>query len=516
MRNEILRAFTARYDSLKPYQAEKCVDKYIQVMLREIASSIANFGFADNQISLGLDKIREAVGKVTINGKQQWITLLMLADPHKLSLVLVDFKGNQGKNSRVSLNTIYSETIMTELINLNYELNPQQLKELDENANVQITVDPYSLDDYLAKTADRLSEVQNDQKMAVYTETLSRNLIIAEHIRSRIENNDGQSYVREQWYESDSGRIYGKGLSLQRIPKHVRHAALGICHKYDFKASSFGLMTGLALQIDPKLKVADLIDYIKNRATIRKSIAAEIGITENKMKDIFTSLGFGASTANNPFTSIRGSLGSEKHEALMANVQFKYIRQAMDRVRTCISEHFASDDFTFRGRQYNPIDPKADSAAPKKRTKNQKLAWIYQVMESDAITMFGGIARQRGVEPLLFAHDCIYFKHKLTAAVVNDVMYELNLAYPELRMEHEEVFPIFSQGTTNQALVEYDELIEEQKQFIEAEEAASGKVETPVDELDPYRGHFAAEIEALNGGKLPMGMGTTIDLSRLQ
>lgn len=507
MRDEILKAFTARYPSIKPYQAERCVDRYIQVTLREIAYSIANFGVVDGEFALSVSQMREDIGKLLLEGKQQWITNLMHVNP-RTSLITINFKGNKGKTSRVSLNPIYEKQIMDQLINLNYELNAKRVNELKEQANLMIAVEPDSLDEYITKTVERYVEVEHDPKMHVYREALARNLMIAHQIKDQIVTQNGEYFLPEYWEETDSGRIYGHGLSLQRIPKQVRHAALGICHQYDFKASSFGMMAGLAQQIKPDIKIADLTDYIKNRATIRKRIAAEIGITENRVKDIFTSLGFGASTADNPYTSIRGKLSSEQYEALMANKQFKYIREAMERVRATIAEHFKSDDFEFLGRKYNPIDPKSDQA--KKRTKNQKLAWIYQVMESEAITKFGSLATEAGYQPILFAHDCLYFKHKPSPDTINNIMYLLNKEYPLLRVEHQEVIPIFAKKPGNSALIEYDQMVESHKAFIDAEEMAQ-QSEKKFDPLDPVHGYFAAEIAALNQ-RVNQSMGTAINL----
>lgn len=494
MKDQILQAFKARQRDLKEYQIEKAVDKYIQVMLRAIASSIANFGFANSELSLSIVDLREEIGKIRIQDKQQWIINLMHAN-EQTALVLTNFKGNKGKNSRVSLNPIYEKQIMEKLINLNYELSESRVKELSARANVWVTAQPDCIDDFIAKTLEKYVEIENDQKMYVYREALARNMLIAGQIKSQIVTKDGESLLPEHWEATDSGRMYGHGLSLQRVPKHVRHAALGLCHQYDFKASSFGLMTSLALQIDPRLKVADLSDYIKHRARIRTSIAKEIGVTENKIKDVFTSLGFGATTANNPFSSIRGSMSSEQYEGLMANVQFKHIRQAMELVRETVANHY-SDAFTFMGRNYDKFDPKSDPTKPKKRTKNQKLAWIYQVMESNAITMFGEIAADNGYIPLLFAHDCAYFKHPLPGDLLNSIMYELNRTFPMLRVEHSKVVPIHKTGAAFRDLVEYEELAESHKAFIDTEELAVS--DGPSDPLDPVDGYFSREIKELN------------------
>ena len=47
------------------------------------------------------------------------------------------------------------------------------------------------------------------------------------------------------------------------------------------------------------LYTASLESYINNRTAIRQKIAADIGVSEDRIKMVFTALGFGAKTVNN-------------------------------------------------------------------------------------------------------------------------------------------------------------------------------------------------------------------------
>ncbi|OWY31669.1 hypothetical protein [Herbaspirillum aquaticum] len=414
----------ARAPSLKLYQAQKCIDKYVDAMLSEIAYSVVNFGFADDQLSLPITQMRENVGRIRIDGKNEW-TVEFLHKNRNTSLVLIDFRGNVGKNSRVSLNPLYQNEIWSELIYLAPAPMPKLICETYAEANVHLKANLASLESFIKKT--RITFERADGVSEKYCQKLLRNLLTARRLRDLAFEDEGSFYLPEHWTETDSGRMYGRALSLQRISQEVRNAALGRCHKYDFKASSYGLMTGLAKNINPELKIATIGEYIRKRSDIRKKIASDIEISDEWMKDIFTSLGFGASTADNPYTSIRGKLGKEKYDVLMANRQFRHIYECMDAVRKTIAASFP-DDFEFLGRKYDAIDP--NSEFHKKRTANQKLAWIYQVMESHAITHFGERAMEHGYEPILFAHDCVYFSQKLPQALLEDIMYELNQMFP--------------------------------------------------------------------------------------
>lgn len=518
MRSEIEKAFKARYPGLKDNQVSKAVKKYVDVVTQTLASSIVSYGFEENnEIPLAVDNLRIQVGKITNNGKQDWILPMMRANPDT-KLYDVKYTGNEGKVSRVTLNPKYEKEIMQELIDLNFELSPLQIKQMLDNATTWTPCDPDSIDAFIHKSGITYTETvqKNDPKQRVYLEALARNLMIAQQLKEQAIFQDGQYLLPEVYWVADSGRMYGKGLSLQRVPKMVRHAALGMSWSYDFKASCYALMTGLALQIDPDLKVAALLEYITNRERMRKHIAKSIGVTEKKIKGIFSSLGFGAMVVDNPHMSIRKELGAERYEMLMQNKEFHYINQAFKLVQGTILEHFKSNDFEFLGRQYDPIDPTSEPLKPKKRNNNQKLAWIYQAMESRAIADFAIAACQVGHQPLLFAHDCVYFKRKIAVHHFHSILSELRRDFPLLQIEAEEIIPIHDgTGPVQDAFNRYEEMIDTHKAFVDAEEMLADAEfvklgDKIADPLDTEHGYFAQEIKALNPE--PKTLGTSFKL----
>jgi len=249
------------------------------------------------------------------------------------------------------------------------------------------------------------------------------------------------AYLDEYWETIDSGRIHGHGLSLQRIPKEVRHAALGPCYRYDLKAASYALLTSLALQFDPTLKVAALTEYIRHRSAIRKRIASDIGVSVEWMKGIFTSLGFGAELRDNPFSCIRKKLGPEKYQKLLCNAEFMGIKKQLDSVTKTIIDFMTEVDFDLHGMHYCTVNPKDG----KKRNRNQKLAWLYQCMESHAMGLFlHAIPSDYKVK--LMVHDCIYLDRPLTAHHVADIAYRLRQHYALLSFEGDAIVPIHASG----------------------------------------------------------------------
>lgn len=519
MKKRITAALVAKYPTLKPYQIEKSVSRYITVMLDAIAESIRKFGFKNDQISLSLDAIAKASGKISIDGKKFKVSVLLNSD-RNTSLVYVEFPGQVGQVARVSLNPIYQADIESALMEsrssksiscnnkiatsiattvdasaADADVTPVELHEKkscsanDEKVpNITTTVDPLMLDSFIENTrrqhAKAIQENLSDKEK--YRKKLLRNYLNAEHIRASLTEVDGEYLFSEFWEQSDSGRCYGHGTSLQRVSKHVRHAALGRCHMYDVKAASYALMTGLALEIDPALDVAVLVDYVSRRSRIRKDIAADVGVEEDKIKEIFTSLGFGAKTANNPFASIRKTLGESAYNRLMMNDQFVRIGDAMNMVREVIAGHY-SDSFDFYGRHYESVCPRTGE----KRKKDQKLAWIYQVMESEAITRFGADAADAGYQPLLFVHDCVYFKQKLPQAVLAKITNDLQQTFPLLETDYEAIYPIHTADFVDPIYAQEAKRIDEHNALMQR---LSGDVihkVTQQPEVSPWHDEFA-------------------------
>jgi hypothetical protein len=274
------------------------------------------------------------------------------------------------------------------------------------------------------------------------------------------------AYLRERWEMADCGRIYGHGYSLQRMTKEVRHAALGECHKYDFKACAYAIMASVAHAVNPALKIATVLDYVKNRAKIRARIAAEVGIGEDVVKTVFTALGFGAKLLNNTHNAIRKELGAatrkqqtelvdeeiynyrlgeEEYLRLTSNETFKNIYEEMQLINATVLGFYEGDDFVIDGNAYVPFY-KCKVATKKRkvgdlvrRNDAKKLGWLYQALEAMAMKQFAELAQQ---EPLLTTHDCIYFKHKLNAEQVKDITWQLQQTFAYLRFEYEPIRPI--------------------------------------------------------------------------
>lgn len=476
----------------KGYLYDRCVTKYIDAMLPAIGKAISlnyknklmldEFSFAQSQI-------REEIG--TIGKRQQYIYELMKSSS-TTSLLLVVKKGfsknGVSKLSTVRFNPIYKELVMEELLNLRVEANQKLLDEIEANANYTVSVDTASLASFISKTAETIKTTKNGE---AYKEKLLRNLTAARQLQTMVHDADAANatpYIKERWKMTDCGRIYGQGYSLQRMPKEVRHAALGVCHKYDFKASAFAIMAGLAHEIKPSLKLGAVLDYVKERKAIRKRIAEQLNIEEELVKTIFTALGFGAELKNNQHNAIRGALakaarmqhgtaerlerniynnlGADEFRRLVENKTFCYIYEELELINSTIIDYFKTNELVINNNTYSTINFKTG----KKRTEKQKLAWIYQALEAKAMQQFEELAKQ---ESLLTTHDCIYFKQKLNASTIVDVTYQLQQTFPYLRFEYEAIYPISEDSYFEARFSEAESFELENRRLIAEQEAAA-------------------------------------------
>lgn len=474
MKEKLQAALLAHYPTLKPLLAARYVDKYVSVVLAEIAAQYARISSEDlnaGEMNFPVDSVTKACGAAKFDGPHGTVFKLM-QEHSDTSLVILIRRGNSITHevSRVTLNHNYKKEIMEALKSLLIKLDPMHLAEIADKANVIIRINADSLASYIEKTRDDLTKQHND----AYEAKLIRNLQVATQLMQLAKEDDAGTYVEEYWEEIDSGRVHGHGLSLQRIPKEVRHAALGHCYRYDIKAASYALMTSYAQCIDPTLKVVAVTEYVRYRRAIRGRIALEIGVSEDSIKTVLTAIGFGAKLKDNPYSAIHQELGRERFHRLLANTEFALIAKQFDAIRNTISNAFGAGDFEVGGRVCTQLDPKDGT----KRTKNQKLAWLYQRLETFAMEQL--IERiPPGCKPLLVVHDCLYLDRPIPTAQLVDIKRALQEWCPTLDVEGESVVPIHAPGYIAQYVQASREAEAEHGARIAAEEQWAAFYESP-------------------------------------
>lgn len=496
LKTKLRNALVAAQPALdKDYLYDRCVNRYVDGVLLAIrdawATNTDTKCTVKGAFALSQRKLADEIRKVFVQDKQRSIYYMM--QEHESTSLLTEIHkgfsfGNNSMLSVVKLNDLYKELILTELLNLKVEANIDALEDIERNANYTVNVDTASLRSYIAKTQQTIAETDKGKH---YSDKLRKNLAAAQRLLMMVHEADDSNatdYLRERWEQADTGRLYGQGYSLQCMTQEVRHAALGVCHKYDFKACAFALMAGLAHSINPTLQLGATLDYITNRAKIRERIAKQTGISVALVKEIFTALGFGAELKNNTHNAIRGALakaarmqhdseerldrdvynnlGAVEFARLVGNETFGFIYGELQQINATILQHFDGDDFEISGNAYNATHPKTG----KKRNSRQKLAFVYQAMESSAMLRFAELAEQ---EPLLTTHDCIYFKQKLSSEQVKDITLALQETFIYLRFEHEKTKIIVTQAYFDSRFADEIEAERKHKELIAQQEQIS-------------------------------------------
>lgn len=429
------------YPDMKQYLSERYAFKYVSELLPLIGYALT---FKPNEMYPDRFHFsRVAIRTAVSDNRASSLMGLMDCSPRTRIINFVH-TGFTGVMSTAVLNPIYKELVMQALETTTITLGRKEREDIQRNWTHRIPVDANSLMNYIEQTQRDLKNSTSNS----LDRHLDRNLLAARTLMEQLEEDEQGIHVKEVWSTKDSGRQYGKYNSLQTRPKNVRHAALGKCHRYDFKACAFSIMLSLAHQIDPSIKIESIRDYIKNRTKIRNKIAAETNCRPDDIKQVFTALGFGAKVVDNGFKAIRKVFGkrADDYQRLVNNQTFQWINEDLQAVNRVILAQFPADEFELAGRQYTKTYQKGDKTA--ERNDNQKLAWIYQCFEAEALAQFVSLVEQlSGLKPLLEVHDCVYYSNPVPADAKNSAVIFLrdNLQYIDI--EGEDVFPI----TTDEA-----------------------------------------------------------------
>lgn len=480
------------YPDMKDYLADRYASKYVSAVLAEIKYSLLRPENELEELSFSGLSMRDACGQVKYNNKTTYLFEFM-GRSHRTSLVIETFAGNQGKMKRVKLNEIYKEQIMYELMETPpAQLTEQDRAELEANYNRVIPIDIASLQGYITRTRDDIAIQQHGSPLH---NKLTENYFQATRLLSQVEQSDGVDFIKEYWVTADTGREYGKFLSLQRVDKNVRHAALGVCHKYDFQAHSFAVMASIARSINPAIKIGAVEEYVKYRSSIRKRIAHEVGVPEDVIKTVFTSLGFGARPRANPYNAIRRAFYTDElYNKFITNDTFKYIREDLETINSTVLGYFTDENFTgFGGYNFTGRDP----VTRRKKSDSKRLAWIYQNAESVITREFTRIVEEyTGEKPLMTVHDCAYYKRRIPIETFVDVQVILKRehGFEFVKLEHEAIFPITTQAVFDTRFAEQAQHEQEHQQRIAQEESrARGyksqwaqPLATPQPQINPF------------------------------
>jgi len=463
----------SQWPDLKPQQITKLVDTYLEVLadqlLKNIQYSQLNYqGQMEYQISL--EAINEACGQI---GRRRASTYFK-----NIHVINIKYKGNIGKQSRVTIDTEYHDLVRDEMHQAQYRTSNQTaIKKMQEQEDqedqdafqvidtfeVSVPMNIWSMVDYLEDNEIRQQNPYNDE----YLNKLQSNYRVVKTYLENTKDSDGlypeTAQLSETWRQIDSGRTYATGSNNLQSSREIRHAILGPCVKYDFCAASYAILHDLARLLAQEKGItwpsAWVQQYIVDRSAIRQQIAHQMGMSTDLIKQVFAAIGFGARYTSTPRTAIGRLLGSRKDDFLSINTPLINVREFLEEVELIrdiilddcdfgsdyfeVSSPWADSDsrvFVFKS-QLPPTNPR-EQIYPISRKPSQRLAWIYQAFESHALDQLRSLVTRRfGQEVLYTAHDCVYVRGQLTGDQLFDLNYYLkqNPIFRNLRVDCEKI-----------------------------------------------------------------------------
>ena len=102
----------------------------------------------------------------------------------------------------------------------------------------------------------------------------------------------GPGFVPHRYHESEAGRLYAIGESLQTIPREIRKAALHGLYEWDFSNCHFAIFYQMAARYGCQCR--EIQYYLQNKPQVRQEIAERAQIRIEESKQALIALMYGA------------------------------------------------------------------------------------------------------------------------------------------------------------------------------------------------------------------------------
>jgi hypothetical protein len=406
---------------------------------------------------LPVDTIRKQLMNYQVNGKRfnwpQWF------EQQSYSIYSRIEQGNNLKEQQTMIQFNYDHMSAEELENSfkNEEiLNDFQVKhsaKLEDQLDFIIStpIDTNSLSNYIAST---LASLKNKTRLfqgkmipmsARLASTYERNATTAQKILALV-NERGE--LEQTTYASPFGRYYMRGnYNLQSATKIVRHAALGDCHLVDIQASAFAWRKYVATQLYPQLTLPATTTLLQDRTAFRNRIARLLNCDVEIVKQIITSIGFGADlnarawpTGHDGYEipAVRKLLGytgydvEEQLAKLQNDPDFSMFIEEQKLIAKIIITHFKD---TVAKADY----PDCVKDRSGRLNENKLMAYLYQQTETDWLMQLVGHLKAKGHDILLLVHDAIYVRAKPNMQELQSVLTDSRGNMIDIKIDVEEI-----------------------------------------------------------------------------
>ena len=381
----------------------------------------------DNNLAL-VETVKLGTNLTGMVSKVKFTELVSLEMPASTSLLLSVLEDVSATNS---MNSPSAQTTADLLDHLYPDFAQCVANQTLDQVFDAVSIDVKSLGNYmqwLRKGANKL----NASKRKLY-------LLQAHVILTVAKDKSGLYYQRK--LQSDFGRTYYRGTSVQNVNKELRRAMLGNCWEYDIRSSVVAWKMGFATECIVAMNLSGTVrenfkhtlSYLEDKkglmATLQylvfsKHSEVPAALQPTLLKQAFTALSFGARKTSRAWMDQNGEW------ARPAMVEILRVKQERDlflndvSVVGFINEQGMLDNYLFNGiKQQRPDLLKlpylqTHSGNP---SKSKCVAFLYQHQETLVMNIVRDAVVAHGKTVLARIHDAIITKERLGPELQNAI-----------------------------------------------------------------------------------------------
>jgi hypothetical protein len=236
----------------------------------------------------------------------------------------------------------------------------------------------------------------------------------------------GHGYVSHRYVESQSGRLYAKGMNLQTVPTLIKQVALQGLWEYDFHNCHYAILAQMADRSG--IPCEAMKHYLENKSGLRKHIAEAAGISIEQTKMCLLAIMYGARLAERPENAIPEEIGQDAAQRLYGVTEFTRIYDDIKRVRRAVLKAWPTSG---NGWMKNDFGKGIRvTVSPEKR-----LAHLIQGVEAKALA---AVIEVYPDDIVLLQHDGFAAHRRLDVGVIEAAVWEstgYRLAVEESRIQ---------------------------------------------------------------------------------
>lgn len=250
--------------------------------------------------------------------------------------------------------------------------------------------------------------------------------------------------------ESNFGRRYYKGQSLQIISSVVRKACLGNHFEYDLNAAVYAIKLNICSFLSDK-KFTYTTEYLEYKDAIRKRISNTVFKDTDKfhidiIKQALTSIGFGARPNGRGYFDDNGTwtqtslqdifsyknketnkkvLAKDKFDSFINDTWIKEFLREQQEMTEIITKYYKDNKLVTK--ETHPFLLDGRNAI----NNNQLMAYVFQTLERKIMDSACEFIESSGAKVLLRVHDAVYTDRKINMRELHVKIYQ-EFQSPEL------------------------------------------------------------------------------------